>query len=276
MIGTIGAFVPNVAEDPRRAVLRDRPQHGPRRRELEGAVRRRKHRQHLRAAIGMSTGPSRGTDARRRGASSPSTHVTVPVADRSMSPESSMRRDAEPGSGGGLRGRAGSGEPARRGGARGREHPAARLRQLVVEPAAGPSPGNETGSGRRAIRPRAPDGRLHRRQCGERPARTPDSRRRELPRVPRRPRSRAAAPSTPAAPPIGTGGVAGAWRMSSMLWIGVIPQIGVLRERPAVGERADQLFVDVDRAAAHPRDDPGASRSRRCRRARGSRSCFGA
>jgi hypothetical protein len=31
-----------------------------------------------------------------------------------------------------------------------------------------------------------------------------------------------------AAPPIGTGGVAGALRMSSMLWIGVIPQIGSL------------------------------------------------
>ena len=29
-----------------------------------------------------------------------------------------------------------------------------------------------------------------------------------------------------AAPPIGTGGAAGALRMSSMLWIGVIPQIG--------------------------------------------------
>ena len=29
-----------------------------------------------------------------------------------------------------------------------------------------------------------------------------------------------------AAPPIGTGGAAGALRMSSMLWIGVMPQIG--------------------------------------------------
>ena len=30
------------------------------------------------------------------------------------------------------------------------------------------------------------------------------------------------------APPIGTGGAAGAWRMSSMLWMGVIPQIASL------------------------------------------------
>ena len=29
-----------------------------------------------------------------------------------------------------------------------------------------------------------------------------------------------------AAPPIGTGGAAGALRMSSMLWMGVMPQIG--------------------------------------------------
>ena len=29
-----------------------------------------------------------------------------------------------------------------------------------------------------------------------------------------------------AAPPMGTGGAAGALRMSSMLWIGVMPQIG--------------------------------------------------
>ncbi len=31
-----------------------------------------------------------------------------------------------------------------------------------------------------------------------------------------------------AGPPIGTGGAGGAWRMSSMLWIGVIPQTGSL------------------------------------------------
>ena len=35
------------------------------------------------------------------------------------------------------------------------------------------------------------------------------------------------------------------------------PADRVLRERPAVGERADELFVDVDRAPAHAGDDSG-------------------
>ena len=166
-------------------------------------------------AIGMSTGPIERKGCPKASSELPSTHVTVPVAESTMSPESSTAATAEPGS---------SALPAVEGVAAAAEAGADAPEGATSQPAASATspkslpgasePDSDTGSGR-----------------GEGPV-DAASALRGLTRAARgsaNARSRNAvtnAEARVAAPPIGTGGAAGALRMSSMLWIGVMPQIG--------------------------------------------------
>jgi hypothetical protein len=68
-------------------------------------------------------------------------------------------------------------------------------------------------------------------------------------------------------PEIGTGGAGGAWRMSSMLWIGVIPQIGSF-EKGQPYASAPTACRRCKSAAAHTGDDPGLLRPMPVTRAR--------
>src|SRR5262249_60134660 len=89
-----------------------------------------------------------------------------------------------------------------------------------ASPVPGTPPENETGSGSGAIAPDAAVGRK-----GASSASSAGEKRRSFIAW-IKPPVETVAP----APAIGTGGVAGAFRMSSMLWIGVVPPIGSLEK----------------------------------------------
>src|SRR5689334_1159148 len=175
----------------------------------------------------MSTGPIDRNGCPNARIESPSTQVTVPVAERTMSPSSSTAATEEPGS------RRGTVGPAISGGVLGvfgvealMEEDAEAPEGASIQPAASAifdisppgceGPEKETGSGSRDIAPA---------DAGS-PPRSAESRMSiAAAKCPSRNDEMNDAVGV-AAPPIGTGGVGGALRMSSMLWIGVMPQIG--------------------------------------------------
>src|SRR3954467_7341573 len=97
VIGTIGAFEPKVPRIPvERSCVID-PSTGPvaanlNERKIEGSTVRTSAR-----LIGIETGPMERNGCPNARTALPSTHVTVPVADRSMSPERSCAAIADPG-----------------------------------------------------------------------------------------------------------------------------------------------------------------------------------
>ncbi len=190
------------------------------------------------SAIGMSTGPIDRKGCPKASTLEPSTHVTVPVAAMSMSPVIRTVAIADPGSS--RRGATGGPAEPPEGTA---IHPPEADRR-PASPLESAPPEKETGSGRGAMAP-ASTGR-----------KTDKSPSRPAEKWPSRNASSRAAVDT-VDPAIGTGAAAGALRMSSMLWIGVMPQIAILGEGPTVCQRPDELAVDVDRAAAHAGDDSG-------------------
>src|SRR5215831_8369165 len=165
--------------------------------------------------MGIETGPIERNGCPKASTEFPSTHVTVPVAERSMSPDRSWAAIAEPG-------RIVPDEDE--GSAEAPEAPDG----TAIQPAAWAtreksSPGalvppKETGRGSGVASPAA----------GSRNGASSDSRRSEN-RPAANAESRAEVEvADPVLPPIGTGGPAGTCRMSSMLWMGVIPQMGSL------------------------------------------------
>src|SRR5437773_2276123 len=165
--------------------------------------------------MGIDTGPIERKGWPKARTELPSTQVTVPVADRSMSPERSCVATAEPGAS--ARGLAAAvsedGAPL----------PEGTVIQLaasaiLLRSRPGPSlPPKETGSGSAAM------------ESGTFPRKGLSSSSKRSANPPPANAERKEAVDT-AAPEIGTGGAGGAWRMSSMLWIGVIPQIGSLEK----------------------------------------------
>ena len=167
-------------------------------------------------AIGMSTGPIERKGCPKASTELPSTQVTVPVAERTMSPESSTAATAEPGSSGlppvaeGVAVPAAAGAEAPDGAT---SQPAASATSPKSFPGAS-EPDSDTGrgSGEGPVDAASALSGLTSAASGSANARSRNAVTNADARV--------------AAPPIGTGGPAGALRMSSMLWIGVIPQIG--------------------------------------------------
>src|SRR5215470_15510794 len=167
----------------------------------------------------MSTGPIDRNGWPNARIEFPSAQVTVPVAERTMSPSRRTAATAEPGSR-----RESSDWPG---------CPAAATVDAGVAPLGATSqpaasatrektvpgvdkPEKETGSG-----------------SGEGPLPVPAGSPRDAPTSWAKgfwnllsPNADISAAVCVAAPPIGTGGVGGAFRMSSMLWIGVMPQMG--------------------------------------------------
>src|SRR5215831_11711168 len=164
--------------------------------------------------MGIETGPIERNGRPKASTEVSSTQVTVPVADRSMSPVKSSAATADPGER--LLTSAVSAAAAPEG--------------TIIQPAADasrdanapplPIPptdmGNGSGSGPSAATGRSGLSRSSMCSANFPVAKVESSAAVEL-----------AAPEA-AAPPMGNGGDAGTWRMSSMFWIGVMPQIGSL------------------------------------------------
>src|SRR5713226_9083537 len=96
-MGTIGARAPKLTRMPVERSCEIEPRTGPvaanlKERKTEGRTVSTSAR-----AIGIETGPMERKGWPNASSAFPSTHVTVPVAERSMSPERSCAATAEPG-----------------------------------------------------------------------------------------------------------------------------------------------------------------------------------
>src|SRR5262249_17660589 len=158
----------------------------------------------------IETGPIERNGCPKARTEFPSTQVTVPVAERSMSPERSCVATADPGWSG--RGSATVDD--------GTAAPEGTVIQLAASARRGKRapvprrPPKEIGSGSAAMESGDPAGLKDRTSSSSLPAKSPFL------------KAETSEDVETAAPAIGTGGPAGTCRMSSMLLIGVIPQIG--------------------------------------------------
>src|SRR5450756_121276 len=216
VIGTIGARVPKVPRMPVERSCVMEPRTGPVAANLKDRKRDGRTVRTSACAIGIETGPIDRKGWPKARTELPSTQVTVPVAERSMSPERSCVATAEPGF------RAADAPAGFEVGVAGEaEAPEGTVIQLAasairLKTVPGESePPKETGNGRAA---------------GESPELAWKGFKRSENRSVKRPEEKAEITEAveAAEPAIGTGGAAGACRMSSMLWIGVMPQIGSL------------------------------------------------
>src|SRR6266508_285656 len=212
VIGTIRARVPKVPRMPvERSWVTD-PKTGPVSANLNDRYTEGSTVSTSAWAIGISIGPIERKGWPKARTESCSTHVTVPVAASSMSPERRTVERDEPG-------RTDCSAPetldSPEDPAGAATQPAASATFPKNQPGAPPGPpAKETGIGSDAIDAE------------------PSGRRKGARSASRAPENRCSAnietsiDARTAGPPMGTGGARGACRMSSMLWIGVMPHTG--------------------------------------------------
>src|ERR1700693_1171539 len=218
VIETIGARVPKVPRIPVERSCVMEPRTGPVAANLKDRKRDGRTGRTSACAIGIETGPIDSKGWPKARTELPSTQVTVPVAERSMSPERSCVATAEPG----FRA-AGSPATLEAGVPDDAEAPEGTVIQLAASAIRAKSvpgeraPPKETGRGRAA---REPLGLAWKglTRSAKRSVKCP---------VEKAEITEAVEALDPA---IGTGGPAGTCRMSIMLWIGVMPQIGSLEK----------------------------------------------
>src|SRR2546427_1106614 len=212
VIGTIFARVVNVPRIPvERSCVTD-PKTGPVSANLNDRYTEGSTVRTCAWAIGISIGPIERKGWPKASTESRSTHVSVPVAARSMSPERRTVERDEPG-------RTAWSAPVTRDSpdepAGAATQPAASATLPKNQPGAPPgTPANETGRGRDSIEAAPSDRRNGARSASSAPENW------------RCPHIDTSVDARTAGPPIGTGGAGGARRMSSMLWIGVMPHKG--------------------------------------------------
>ena len=218
MIGTMGARVPKVPRMPVERSCVMEPSTGPvaanlKERKTDGRTVRTSAR-----VMGIETGPMERKGWPKASTELPSTQVTVPVAERSMSPERSCVATAEPGFN--APGSTAVFEGVAVPDAVAPEGTAIQLAASAIRLKSGPgvaAPPKEIGKGRAAIESAA-FGAKGLTRSSNRSAKRPVVNAETIEAV------------ATADPAIGTGGAAGTCRMSSMLWIGVMPQIGSLEK----------------------------------------------
>src|SRR5258706_9039084 len=170
------------------------------------------------SAIGISTGPMERNGCPKARTLEPSTQVTVPEAATVMSPEIKIVATEEPGWRGCTAGAAGSGFREEAPPGTGRNRPPERNASAAGPPGASPGE-NESGSGSGAHA-------LAAAFFGKADSRRARNRSIAFELTIEETKLAADCGAAPAEVPIGTGAVAGTWRMSSMEAIGVIPAIG--------------------------------------------------